>query len=135
MKYFFIFIFLASNSFAYQLVYDSSGNVKEWGYQDTTKLKEQGYFVMAVKEDNQLLKLPIAHLKVIDGILVSKPNSEITQIENNKRKESIKIEIISLLKQYTDYMNLNKDGFDVSVETTTFKNKIKTLKQEYQSLP
>ena len=111
----------------YNIVYDSSGNVKEFGYQNTDKQIENGNFTMQVKEDHPLLLEKIAYLKITNGTLTKKSDTEIQKLKNKERLFEIKNQIIQKYNELSVNMFLSKEGYEVSIETTTLRNEINIL--------
>ena len=134
-----LYIFCACNVNAYVLVCDkTTGEIKEGGEYDGGQFKNNpAYKIKYIKSSDPILKNRFDHLKYdSDTDTVSlKTQNEIDAVKNAKRKKEIIGEIRALVAQYQEAILVSKEGFNVSIETSTIRNKVSDLKTEYQSLP
>ena len=134
-----LYIFCAFNVNAYVLVCDkTTGEIKEGGEYDGGQFKDNpAYRIKHIKDSDPILKIRFEHLKYdknTDTVSL-KTQNEIDTVTNKKRKKEIIGEIRVLAAQYQEAVLLSKEGFDVSTETSTIRNRVAELKTEYQSLP
>lgn len=134
----FLIVFLFTGyAYSMPVFYDTTTlNVDSWGYVETEKYLSDypNLKMIYVKDDDPILKNRIPYLKYnkLKNKICLKTKAQITAIKNEERKQKIRSEIRALKKQEAEALS---DGYDVSVETSAIKQKIDTLKQEYDSIP
>lgn len=115
-------------------------NVVCWGTQDQDEYLSAypNLKTISVKEDDPILKNPTENLRLraSDNSIQLKPQATIDAQAVKKRKSQIERDVRELRRRMNEAMqSYEQDGFNVSVETTTIRREINTLKSEYQSLP
>ena len=136
--YLLVFVSICSVTNAQNVFYNTvTGDVACFGTIDPVKYI-QTYPELSwvcVSDDNPLLKEKLNSLKVVAGVVKKKSSAEIQVIIDENRKKEIRALIRNLKTQYVSAMQESAEGFNVSSETTTIRQEINTLKQEYQGLP
>ena len=141
MKYILIAIIFGASlgySAEYKLAYDNvTLNPIEWGVQDMDRwFGVSTVTVVAHSEIDPMLRVDKDYIRFNEdtNLLEMKSKSEIISTKNDRRKAIIIDSVKQLKEDLRTYLNMNEDGFDVVAQTTTIKNKLDTLKNEYDGL-
>ena len=134
-----LFFLFVSNALSVSVFYDKATNdVKCWGKIDGVQyVKENPELnVVIVKDNDPILNNPKEYLKfnTSTGKVILKSSIERNSEDSKKLKQNLKREMISLLNEESNLLRLAKEGFDVSVETTSIRNQIEVLKTQYGGL-
>lgn len=130
-------VFMASVANAMTVYYDSETlDVACWGYQDSEAYLKlnPNLKIVYVKDDDEILTNPTSYLKYNKTTkkIALKTAEQINTIKNELKKQQIRTEIRVLKRREMEALS---DGYDVSIETASIRQKVETLKQEYDLIP
>lgn len=136
ISFLFVFIFVVP-VYSMPVFYDTTTlNVDSWGHIDTDKYLSDypNLDVVYVKDGDAILKNNRTHIRYDKTTknIVLKTWFQIDSLKNDERRQKIRNEIRILKRQEMEALS---DGFEVSIETETIKQKVESLKQDYLSIP
>lgn len=123
----------------FTVVYDTAtGNILEFGlYSPKDKLGNPKIATIQVKETDPILQNPVDTLKYdsVGKVIILKSGSEVSKIQNDKLRATIKVKLEGMLGQKQIKTLLQNEGFDVTAELQAINDSITALKLQYAAVP